>query len=82
MFCFSKALRVYNDPALETGGSGELDKACRQGGGQAIGGHDDVFALGPHDVVIPDVILTCVKWNSLNNQLSDLSLTYKTYQKD
>ena len=33
----------------------ELDRACRQGGGQSISGHDDIFALGPADVVIPAV---------------------------
>ena len=33
----------------------ELDRACRHGGGQSISGHDDIFALGPADVVIPAV---------------------------
>ena len=33
----------------------ELDRACREGGGQARAGHDDVFAQGPANVVIPAV---------------------------
>ena len=34
----------------------ELDRACQKGGGQARAGHDDVFAQGPAEVVIPAVI--------------------------
>ena len=34
----------------------ELDQACREGGGQARAGHDDVFAQGPAHVVIPAVV--------------------------
>ena len=34
----------------------ELDRACREGGGQARAGHDDVFAQGPANIVIPAVI--------------------------
>ena len=34
----------------------ELDRACSEGGGQARAGHDDVFAQGPAEVVIPAVV--------------------------
>ena len=34
----------------------ELDRACKEGGGQARAGHDDVFAQGPAEVVIPAVV--------------------------
>ena len=34
----------------------ELDRACSEAGGQARAGHDDVFAQGPANVVIPAVI--------------------------
>ena len=34
----------------------ELDRACSVGGGQARAGHDDVFAQGPADIVIPAVV--------------------------
>ena len=34
----------------------ELDRVCRQGGGQARAGHDDVFAQGPANIVIPAVV--------------------------
>ena len=34
----------------------ELDRVCREGGGQARAGHDDVFAQGPAAVVIPAVV--------------------------
>ena len=34
----------------------ELDRACSEGGGQARAGHDDVFAQGPAEVVIPAVL--------------------------
>ena len=33
----------------------ELDRVCAAGGGQAKGGHDDIFAQGRADVVIPAV---------------------------
>ena len=33
----------------------QLDRACRRGGGQARAGHDDVFAQGPANIVIPAV---------------------------
>ena len=33
-----------------------LNRDCRVGGGQAIAGHDDVFAQGPPQVVIPAVM--------------------------
>ena len=33
----------------------ELDRTCREGGGQARAGHDDVFAQGPANTVIPAV---------------------------
>ena len=34
----------------------ELDRAYREGGGQARAGHDDAFAQGPAHIVIPAVI--------------------------
>ena len=34
----------------------ELDRVCSEGGGQARAGHDDVFAQGPAEIVIPAVI--------------------------
>ena len=34
----------------------ELDRACSEGGGQARAGHDDVFAQGPAEIVIPAVV--------------------------
>ena len=48
----------------------ELDKACREGGGIARAGHDDVFAMGP-----PNVVIAAVKkfasaiWKRCNLQL-------------
>ena len=34
----------------------KLDEACRQGGGMAWAGWDDVVAVGPAEVVIPAVL--------------------------
>ena len=48
----------------------ELDQACRAGGGQARAGHDDVFAQGPADVVIPAVVRSAKAiWDRCHLQL-------------
>ena len=33
----------------------QLDRDCSEGGGMARAGHDDVYAMGPEDVVLPAV---------------------------
>ena len=48
----------------------ELDRACSVGGGQARAGHDDVFAQGPADIVIPAVVRFAEAiWNRCHLQL-------------
>ena len=34
----------------------ELDRLCREAGGQARAGHDDIFAQGPSNIVVPAVV--------------------------